>query len=244
MSDLVLRADAGGVVVLTLNRPEKRNALNLALFGELDAHVAAIRAAGDAFGAVVLKANGPVFCAGNDLGERGVQAPEAFYQARVITRLATLPQPVIAAVQGGCFTGGLELVLASDIIIAGESASFADTHGKFALVPAWGMSQRLPRRVGQWKAREMMFSSRPVSGAEAARTGLANHCVPDELLDAEAMSLARDIAANSRHSVFAYKKLMMESEDLSLDAGLAHEVFNSSGIGADFAERVGGRFRK
>lgn len=244
MSRLVLRAEEGGVCVLTLNRTEKRNALNLALFGELDAHVAAIRSAGGEFGAVVLKANGPVFCAGNDLGERGVQAPEPYYQARVITRLATLPQPVIAVVQGGCFTGGLELVLASDIIMAGESASFADTHGKFALVPAWGMSQRLPRRVGQWKAREMMFSSRPVSGAEAARTGLANHCVPDERLDAEAMSLARDIAANSRHSVFAYKKLMMESEDLALEAGLAHEVFNSSGVGPDFAERVGGRFRK
>lgn len=244
MTTLVLREAVDGVAVLTLNRAEKRNALNLALFGELDGHIAALQAAGDAIGAVVLKANGPVFCAGNDLGERGVQAPSPHYQASIITRLANLPQPVIAAVQGGCFTGGLELVLAADIIIAAESASFADTHGKFALVPIWGMSQRLPRRVGQWKAREMMFSSRPVGGREAERIGLANTCVPDGRLDGDAMVMAREIAGNSRHSVFAYKKLMREAADLPLNAGLAHEVFNSAGIGPDFAERVGGRFRK
>lgn len=244
MTQLVLREDRDDIAILTLNRPEKRNALNLALWGELEAHISAIAAAGDAFGAVMLKANGPTFCAGNDLGQRGVEPPRAGYQASIVTMLATLPQPVVVAVQGGCYTGGLELALAGDIIIASEDAVFADTHGKFALVPIWGMSQRLPRRVGEWKAREMSFTGLPVSGAEAARIGLANHCVANDALDAKAMELATAIAGQSRHSVFAYKQLYREQADLPLDAGLLHEVASSVGIGPDFMERVSGKFGK
>lgn len=240
MSELVLREDDGGIATLTLNRPDKRNALNLALWNELDAHVDAIAAAGDAIGAVILRANGPSFCAGNDLKERGLDAPRPRYQASIVTKLAELPQPLIVAVQGGCFTGGLELALAGDIIVAGESANFADTHGKFGLVPIWGMSQRLPRRVGEWKAREISFTGLPVSGAEAARIGLANHCVADADLDATARRLAEAIAAQSRHSVFAYKRLYREQADLALDAGLEHEVANSAGVAPDMAERVAG----
>jgi enoyl-CoA hydratase/carnithine racemase len=241
---LVRYARDGAIATLTLNRADKRNALNLALWGELNQHLDTIEAAGAELGVVVLEAEGQVFCAGNDLKERGAKAPARFYQAKTITRLADLPQPVIVAVQGGCYTGGLELALAGDIIVASESASFADTHGQFALVPAWGMSQRLPRRVGRWKAREMSFTGLPVSGAEAARIGLANHCVPDAALAAKVRELAEAIAAQSRHSVFAYKQLYAQQADLPLAAGLAHEVFNGAGVGADFAERVAGRFGK
>jgi len=245
MSDpLVLFERDGAIATLTLNRPDKRNALNLALWGELEQHLAAIEAAGPEIGVVVLRAAGSVFCAGNDLKERGAKSPSRFYQAKLVTRLADLAQPVIVAVQGGCFTGGLELALAADIIIAAQSASFADTHGKFALVPAWGMSQRLPRRVGQWKAREMSFTGHPVSGVEAVRIGLANHCVGEDELDSKVRGLAEAIAGQSRHSVFAYKKLYREAADLPLEAGLAHEVFNSAGLGRDFPERVSGRFSK
>lgn len=242
MNQLVLREDAEGIATLTLNRPDKRNALNLALWGELDAHANAIAAAGDAIGAVILRANGPSFCAGNDLKERGIQGPRPQYQASIVTKLAELPQPLIVAVQGGCFTGGLELALAGDIIVAAESANFADTHGTFGLVPIWGMSQRLPRRVGPWKAREISFTGLPVDGAEAARIGLANHCVPDAALDATARRLAEAIAAQSRHSVFAYKRLYREQADLPLDAGLVHEVSNSAGVAPDMAERIAKRF--
>ncbi|NIJ35515.1 enoyl-CoA hydratase/carnithine racemase [Sphingopyxis panaciterrae] len=242
MGELVLREDKGGIATLTLNRPGKRNALNLALWGELDTHADAIAAAGETIGAVVLRANGPSFCAGNDLKERGIEAPRRHYQGSIVTKLADLPQPLIVAVQGGCFTGGLELALAGDIIVAAENAHFADTHGQFGLVPIWGMSQRLPRRVGEWKAREISFTGLPVSGREAARIGLANHCVADADLDAAARRFAEAIAAQSRHSVFAYKKLYREQADLPLGAGLAHEVFNGAGVAPDFAERVAGRF--
>lgn len=234
----------GAVATLTLDRADKRNALNLEMWGDIARHLDTIDAAEEEIAVIVLGAKGKVFCAGNDLMERGIRAPERFYQAKVVTRLADMPQPVIVAVQGGCFTGGLELALAGDIIVAAESASFADTHGKFALVPAWGMSQRLPRRIGQWKAREMSFTGLAVSGAEAARIGLANHCVADGELDAKVGELAQAIAAQSRHSVFAYKRLYRAQADLPLEAGLAHEIFASPGVGPDFAERVERQFSK
>lgn len=245
MSEPLVKLDRdGAIATLTLNRPEKRNALNLALWGELDAHLQTIEALGDNLAVVVLRSEGPMFCAGNDLRERGVKPPSRNYQAKIITRLAGLPQAVIVAVQGGCYTGGLELALAGDIIVACETASFADTHGKFALVPAWGMSQRLPRRIGQWKAREMSLTGLPVSGREAAAIGLANHCVADNQLEIKVSELAEAISGQSRHSVFAYKKLYSEQADLPLDAGLAHEVFASAGVGKDFIERVSGKFGK
>ena len=242
MSDMVILEQLDGVASLTLNRAAQRNALNLGIWTALEEHIATIRDAGETIGAVVLKAKGPTFCAGNDLKERGIAMPRPNYQASIISQLADLPQPLIVAVQGGCYTGGLELALAGDIIIASEDAVFADTHGKFALVPVWGMSQRLPRRVGEWKAREMSFTGLPVSGLEAARIGLANHVVPAADLDAKAMDMATAIAAQSRHSVFAYKRLYREQADLPLSAGLAHEVYASAGTGPDMADRVAAMF--
>ena len=244
MTALVRLECEGGIATLTIARSEKRNALNLAIWQELESHLATIEQSGDAIGVVVLRSEGPVFCAGNDLKERGIALPRPMYQASIVSRLAELPQPVIVAVQGGCFTGGLELALAGDIIIAAESASFADTHGKFALVPVWGMSQRLPRRVGTYKAREISFTGLPVSGREAERIGLANLCVPDDELDSKVTQLATAIAAQSRHSVFAYKRLYTEQQDLPLKAGLEHEVVHSAGVGPDMAERVAGGFRQ
>ena len=242
MTELVQFERAGSIALLTLNRPEKRNALNLALWQELEAHLDTIEAAGRDITVVVLRSTGPVFCAGNDLSERGVKFPRPFYQPHIVTRFANLPQPVIVAVQGGCYTGGLELALVGDIILAGESASFADTHGKFSMVPMWGMSQRLPRRVGSFKAREISFTGLPVSGREAERIGLANHCVPDAELAEKTMEMAHAIAAQSTHSTFAYKELYTAQADLPLGAGLAHEVYNTRGVGHDLAERVASGF--
>jgi len=244
MTSLVTFECADGIAILTLNRAEKRNALSLALWQELESHLDSIEAAGRDIAVVVLRSTGAVFCAGNDLKERGIKFPRPFYQPHIITRLANLPQPVIVAVQGGCFTGGLELALAGDIILASESASFADTHGKFSMVPMWGMSQRLPRRVGSFKAREISFTGLPVSGPEAERIGLANKCVADDQLEAVTMEMARAIAGQSRHSIFAYKELYMAQADLPLDAGLAHEVFNTKGRGTDLEERVAEGFSK
>lgn len=242
MTNLVLRTDKNGAATLTLNRPEKLNALNVALFQELDAHVRKIAEETDKVGLVIVRGGGRCFCAGHDLADiaAGEKPPEPFYQSKVIERLADLPQPVISAVHGHCYTGGLELALAGDLIFAAEGARFADTHAKWALTPVWGMSQRLPRRVGTYRAREMMFTCRTVMGPEAASLGLADFCVPDAEFDARLEELAGQILANSWYSHRANKRLVVETDGMTQSQGLAHEIFRGAGRGPDMEERLAG----
>ncbi len=240
MSGLVIRQDQGGLATLILNRPEKLNALNVEMFVEMRTHVESIAGQTDQIGLVVVRGAGKCFSAGHDLADiaQGERPPKPNFQADTIERLANLPQPVISAVHGHCYTGALELALAGDLIVAAESAKFADTHARWALTPAWGMSQRLPRRVGLSRAREMMLTCRTYSGAEAAQMGLANICVPDDSFDAELRALADMILANSWFSHRANKRLLIETDGLPIAAGLAHEVYRSQGVGPDMRERI------
>jgi enoyl-CoA hydratase/carnithine racemase len=240
MAGLVLREDKDGSATLILNRPEKLNALNVEMFVELRAHLDQIARETDRVGLVVIRGAGKCFSAGHDLADiaAGERPPRPNFQADTIERLANLPQPVISAVYGHCYTGALELALAGDLIFAAESAKFADTHARWALTPAWGMSQRLPRRVGVAKAREMMFTCQTYSGAQAHAMGLANFCVADDKFDAELHALADAILANSWFSHRANKRLLIETDGLALGAGLAHEVYRSAGVGPDMRERI------
>ena len=242
MNDLVTRDDLAGAATLTLNRPEKLNALNVEVFAQLDAHVARIAAETETVGLVILRGAGRCFSAGHDLGDiaTGERVPAPNFQAKVIERLANLPQPVICAVHGHCYTGALELALAGDIILAAEGARFADTHAKWALTPVWGMSQRLPRRVGTYKAREMMLTCRTYSGREAEAMGLANICVADAAFDERLKALTAEILANSWFSHRANKRLLLETDGLPLEAGLAHEVYRGQGRGPDMQTRISG----
>jgi len=242
MTNLVLRTDADGAATLTLNRPDKLNALNVALFVELDAHVRRLASETETVGLVILRGAGRCFSAGHDLGDiaAGEELPEPHFQSSVIERLADLPQPVITAVHGHCYTGALELALAGDIILAAEGARFADTHAKWALTPVWGMSQRLPRRVGTYRAREMMMTCRTVRGPEAEAIGLANFCVPDAEFDARLDGLAAEVLANSWFSHRANKRLVRETDGLPLATGLAHEVYRGEGRGPDMDARIAG----
>lgn len=239
MSDLVLREDRDGAVTLTLNRPDKLNALNVELFKALDDHVAAIET-DPSVRLVILRGAGKCFSAGHDLGDiaAGEKLPRPNFQASVIERLADLPLPVITAVHGHCYTGALELALAGDIIFASEAAKFGDTHAKWALTPVWGLSQRLPRRVGTYKAREMMFTCRTYGGREAQAIGLANICVANEDYESGLAALADSILANSSFSHAANKKLLMDTDGLPQSVGLAHEVFRGEGRGPDMEERI------
>jgi enoyl-CoA hydratase/carnithine racemase len=246
MTEAVIREVKDGLVTLTLNRPEKLNALNFDVFKALSAHVDFALQNVKAVGCVVLRGAGRSFCAGNDLSDLGgvfEGGDGSHFRSTTVERLANLPMPVIAAVQGHCLTGGLELALAADIIIAAESAKFGDTHGKWDLVPVWGLSQRLPRRIGRARALEMSFSARTYSGRDAAAMGLANFCVADSELDAAVAQFASDVLANSWRSSRAIKKLVDDTEGMPLKAGLAHEIHRSEGRGPETAERLA-RMRK
>ncbi len=241
MTDAVLRDVTGGLCTLTLNKPDKLNALGTDSFKALSEHIDYILAHVSEIGCVLIKGTGRAFCAGNDLGgltEVFEGGDASRFRSDTVERLAGLPMPVVAQVHGHCLTGGLELALAADIIIAGESAKFGDTHGKWDLVPVWGLSQRLPRRVGRAKALEMSFSARFYSGRQAEVMGLANFCVPDAELEATVAAFVKDVLANSWRSSRAIKKLVDDTDGMPLKAGLAHEVHRSEGRGPETAERL------
>jgi enoyl-CoA hydratase/carnithine racemase len=245
-TDLVLREEKDGCCTLTLNRPAKLNALNFSAFKALAAHLDHIEVNVATIGCVVLRGSGRSFCAGHDLDDisgGGEGRDVSHFETRTIERLSNLPQPVIVVVQGHCLTGGLELALGGDIIIAAESAKFADTHGKWDLVPVWGLSQRLPRRIGRAKALEMSFTSRTFFGREAANMGLANFCVADTELDAAVDAFVKDVLANSWRSNRAIKTLIDDTDGMNVKAGLAHELHRSIGRGTEMAERLA-RMRK
>ncbi|MGI8926200.1 MAG: enoyl-CoA hydratase/isomerase family protein [Tepidiformaceae bacterium] len=240
MTGLVLREDGDGVATLTLNRPVALNALNPAMFVELRAHLDAIAAATETIGCVILRGAGRSFSAGNDIRaiQAGERAPSAHYQADTLEAIEALPQPVLASVQGHCYTGALELALACDLLICAESARFADTHGKWGMTPTWGMSQRLWRRIGPLKAKELMFTGTPITGVGAAAIGLANRCLPDAELEAATREFAASIVTNSWHTLRADKRLVNQGQHYTLAEGLAFERKTSPGAGPDMAERL------
>jgi enoyl-CoA hydratase len=242
MSNLVLRQDHDGLTTLILNRPDKLNALTVALFEDLRAQVQSIAGQTESVGVVVVRGAGKCFSAGHDLKDisHGETPPKPSFQADTIELLANLPQPVICAVHGHCYTGALELALAGDMIVASESAKFADTHAKWALTPVWGMSQRLPRRVGISKAQEMTYTAKTYTGQEAKAMGLANWCCADEIFDQEVEKLGRTMLANSWFSLRANKRLYRETEGMTLQAGLSYEIHRSEGRGPDMQDRIAG----
>lgn len=240
MTDLVLREDKEGIATLSLNRPKTLNALSPNLFVELRQHFDKLAEESETIGCVILRGEGRSFSAGNDLNaiQAGERPPSKHYQAETLLKIENLPQPVIASVQGHCYTGSLELVLACDLLVAAESARFADTHGKWSMTPTWGMSQRLPRRIGLIRAKEMMFTGRVVTGPESVELGLANRCVPDDQLQAVTMELAREIVANSWHTLKADKSLVLAGQNHQLSEGLNYELENSPGAGPDMMDRL------
>ena len=243
MSDRVIRQDSEGLCTLTLNRPEKLNALDTLAFQELDAHLAALEGEMDRIGCVLIRGAGRGFCAGADLDAIGKAPVPPSFKPGVIERLQLLPQPVIAAIHGVCYTGGLELALACDFILADATARFADTHGVWGLVGAWGMTQRLPRRVGIQAAKRMMMTARPLEADEAKVIGLVDLLAPAGGLDELTLAFTADVLANSWHTNFATKRLMRETDGMSLAEGLAHEHNRHPGHAPDYRERIA-RFKQ
>jgi enoyl-CoA hydratase/carnithine racemase len=141
-------------------------------------------------------------------------------------------------VQGHCSTGALELALAADLIVASESTQFSDVYARWGLTPVWGLSLRLPHRIGNAKAAEMMFSCRSYSGQQAADMHLANFCFADDRFDAELDSLCADILCNSWYANQVNKRALIEIDGLSLKDAHALDLFKNEGLAPDAAQRV------
>jgi enoyl-CoA hydratase len=241
MNNLVRRDNSGGAATLTLNRPDKFNALTKEVFESLEAHVDAIARETKTIGLVILRGAGANFSAGYDMSEvlEHVKAhAKPHFHSEVIQKIANLPQPVISAVQGHCSTGALELALAADLIVAAESAKFSDVYALWGLTPVWGLSLRLPHRIGTAKASEMMFTCRSYTGRQAESMHLANFCFPDERFDAELAALSADILANSWYANQVNKRALIETDGLSLHDAHALELFKNEGLAPDAARRI------
>lgn len=191
----VLVERSGVIAVVTLHRPERRNAINSTLLGELVSRVGELDA-DDSVRAMVLTGADPAFCAGLDLA--ALAAGEDFGVGTSSGRgpFGGRRTPLIGAINGAAVTGGLELALACDILVASERATFADTHARVGVMPGWGMSVLLPAAIGARRAMEMSLTGNYVDAATAASWGLVNRVVAHEDLLAEATRLAGDIAAN------------------------------------------------
>jgi enoyl-CoA hydratase/carnithine racemase len=247
MSELVLREDQHGAAVLTLNRPDKMNALNKQVFEALEPHLDRIARETRKIGLVVLRGAGGNFSAGYDMAEvlEHVKAhAKPHYHSEVIEKLYQLPQPVVSAVQGQCSTGALELALAADLIVSSESAQFSDTYARWGLTPIWGLSLRLPQRVGTSKASEMMFTCRTYSGREAHSMHLVNFCFPDDRFQSELDSLCADILANSWYANQVNKRALQACAGLTLSDAHALEMFKNEGLAPDAEKRIAQFFKR
>lgn len=221
MTGLVLRERRGEAVeLITLNRPEKRNALSTALLAELQAALVAV-AADSAVRVVVLTGADPAFCAGVDLGELSSGERRPLSGENAVTTLRGLPQPSIAAVNGACVTGGLELAISCDVRIASERARFADTHVRVGVHPGWGMTAILPRLVGSGRARDMSLTGDYVDAVTAERWGLVSRVVVHDELLATALSMAEAIAGGDPATLGSVKRLY--DTDAGLTAALERE---------------------
>ncbi len=197
-SDLVLVDIADRVATVTLNRPEVRNALNAELIETISARLAACEASDDV-DVMILTGVDPAFCAGLDLAYLAARVEfEAKTGTDAFPEVPVPPhtKPLIGAINGPAVTGGLELALACDFLVASERARFADTHARVGVVPGWRMSVVLPEAVGYRRAKEMSATGNFVDAETALTWGLVNHVVPHDELLAFCQQLATDIASN------------------------------------------------
>ena len=221
----------GPIAVIIFNRPAAMNALSPALVAEFRAAVEVVATDEEAKVLIVTGA-GKAWSAGVDLKElnkgieNGAFTGDQFLKDGqvVVDLLQTMPKPTIAAVNGYCFTGALEILMVFDIVIAAEEAMIGDTHTKWGILPKWGMSQRLSQLVGPQKARELSFTAEPISGKEAARIGLVNQTVPLANLDDTVHEMVNKILKNSAQTIAGMKHLYLQGELNTLKEGLQTEL--------------------
>ena len=222
MTDLVLLDVSDRVATITLNRPEAHNALNGDLLETLTQTVAAADA-DDAVDVLVITGADPAFCAGLDLkavasGDPRLlgSAPTPKMPVRDRGPFGTLAKPLVGAVNGYAITGGFEIALACDFLVASENAQFADTHARVGLQPWWGLTVALPQAIGFRRAREMSATGNFIDAQTALDWGLVNHVVPHDELLPFARKLAADIVSSNQPAV---RRILATYDDGELLSG-------------------------
>jgi enoyl-CoA hydratase/carnithine racemase len=210
------------------NRPKSLNAFNESMLSEFLEVLKDVKN-DPLIKVMIVSGEGRAFSAGVDLKSTdsdGFQAAGSFMKTgnAVAEMLVDLPKVTIAQVHGYCFTGALELMLMFDLAFCSDETQFGDTHAKWAVMPRWGMTQRLARRVGLEKAKELTFRAMRVSGPEAERIGLVNRSFAESQLEAEVVKIANEVSENSFEAIVAIKKLYNGGFNTTLKEGLQMEL--------------------
>ena len=222
MTELVKLDIEQGVATVTLNRPDELNALSkelsLAIIEAITAAETNVEVR-----AIVLTGAGKAFCAGVDLKELSKGGDLLRDDQAFLKMFHEGKKPLIGAINGFAITGGLELALNCDFLFAADTAKFADTHAKVGLMPAWGMSQKLPRLIGVNRALEMSLSGRFIDAQTACSWGLVNHVYPADRLLAETQLIAREIAQNEPQGCMAIRRVIRQGWQTTLEQGMQVE---------------------
>jgi enoyl-CoA hydratase len=233
MSDVLVEVTSS-VATVTLNRPERRNAISSALLAALRTALTGLDERADVH-AIVLTGADPAFCAGLDLGELASAGNALATSAAAGRPVPELGTPLIGAVNGAAITGGLELALTCDFLVASDRAQFADTHARIGIQPGWGLTVLLAEAIGLRRARQMSATGNFVDAATALEWGLVNHVVPHTELLGLARRLAADIASNDHAAVaeifstYRQGSLVNRAEALELELD-AHARWREGGI--------------
>ena len=222
---LLIERPFAGVVTLTLNRPQAMNALSRTLREHLTGAFRDLARDNETRVAVITGA-GRAFCAGLDLKELGAQpaAADAVYDGDLIGAMNAFSGPIIGAINGAAITGGFELALACDVLLASSEARFADTHARLGVMPGWGLSQKLSRLIGLARAKELSLTGNFLSADRAEAWGLVNRVVaPDDLMP-QALALAADMLSTLPEMLVAYKRIIDRGYATTLAEGLRLET--------------------
>ena len=246
-SVLLTEIHPAGYAVLTLNRPQAMNALSRLLMADLADAVDALQANPDVR-VLILTGAGRAFCAGLDLKEIGAgqgtlgQGDSGVALRDPVAALERFEGPIIGAIHGAAVTGGFELALACDVLIASPTARFADTHTRIGIAPAWGLSQKLSRAIGPYRAREVSFTAQWVGAEQAAAWGFVNRVVPADALLDTARAMALDMTGALPELLAHYKAVIRDGFALPFGAAMVLEkqrgrAFNTHLAAADIEGR-------
>ena len=226
MSEIVLTSTKDNITTVTLNRPDALNALSIALRAELAKTFEQLKD-DDNTKVIILTGSGRAFTAGLDLkelGEKGMNTPSSASDGVDLQRaIREVGKPVIGAINGFAITGGFELALACDILIASTQAMFADTHVRMGVVPGWGLSQRLSRLVGSSRAKQLSFTGNYLDAETAERWGLVNAVLPADELIPHCEQIARDITSADPDTLKEVHRLIDYGWEHTLEDGINEE---------------------